>query len=293
MAGKIILSTDSSSDVLKGLLDAHDVRCIPLTYTIDGETRDGLFSDESEYVAFYEALRAKKMPTTSLINEYLYQEYFRTLAAEGPAEIVHLSLSSGLSSSCANAIAAAETVMQECPTVKIHIVDSLGATQAQRIILDEGIRLRDQGLSAQEIADGMRKCVSETQVYIVVDDLFHLKRGGRVSGAAAVIGTALKLKPIIILDDKGRLEVVAKVPGRKKAFKYVLDHMREQGVNLAEQTVYIASADSAEYAAEMRAMIEEAFGCKVLVDWVGPVIGAHTGADMIGIVYRGEKRLTK
>lgn len=215
MAGTILLSTDSASDLLKGQMEALGIRCIPLTYTVGGETFDGIFSSEDEYTAFYDQIRAGALPTTSLINEMLYREYFSALADEAD-EIVHLSLSGGLSGSYNNAVEAAEAVMRERPDVHIYVIDSLGATQAQRNTLDEGVKLRDAGLSGKEIADGMRKCVSETQVYIVVDDLFHLKRGGRVSGAAAAIGSVFNVKPIVILDDRGRLEVVGKVIGSKR-----------------------------------------------------------------------------
>ena len=292
MAGTILLSTDSASDLLKGQMEALGIRCIPLTYTVDGETFDGIFSSEDEYTAFYDQIRAGALPTTSLINEMLYREYFSALADEAD-EIVHLSLSGGLSGSYNNAVEAAEAVMRERPDVHIYVIDSLGATQAQRNTLDEGVKLRDAGLSGKEIADGMRKCVSETQVYIVVDDLFHLKRGGRVSGAAAVIGSALNLKPIVILDDRGRLEVVGKVIGSKKALKYILERMRKNIVEPEAQTVYIAQADCRAYAEELREMITEEFGCPVVVDWIGAVIGSHTGAGTLGLVYRGRERLKK
>lgn len=292
VAGKILLSTDSASDLLKGQMEALGVRCIPLTYTIDGETFDGVFSAEEEYTAFYDRIRAGALPTTSLINEMLYREYFSALADEAD-EIVHLSLSSGLSGSYNNAVEAAEAVMRDRPGVHIYVVDSLGATQAQRITLDEGVALRDKGLSGKEIADGMKKCVSETQVYIVVDDLFHLKRGGRVSGAAAFIGSALNVKPVVILDDRGRLEVVGKVMGSKKALRYIFERMCKNIADPAAHTVYLAHADCRAYAEELKEMIAETFGCPVVVDWIGAVIGAHTGAGTLGLVYRGKERLKK
>lgn len=292
MAGTILLSTDSASDLLKGQMEALGIRCIPLTYTVGGETFDGIFSSEDEYTAFYDQIRAGALPTTSLINEMLYREYFSALADEAD-EIVHLSLSGGLSGSYNNAVEAAEAVMRERPDVHIYVIDSLGATQAQRNTLDEGVKLRDAGLSGQEIADGMRKCVSETQVYIVVDDLFHLKRGGRVSGAAAAIGSVFNVKPIVILDDRGRLDVVGKVIGSKKALKYILERMRKNIVEPEAQTVYIAHADCRAYAEELREMITEEFGCPVVVDWIGAVIGSHTGAGTLGLVYRGRERLKK
>lgn len=293
MPEKIVLSTDSSSDLLKGRMDELNVSCIPLTYTVNGETFNGVFSSEDEYTAFYDGIRAGNMPTTSLINETLYREYFTGLIAGGATDIIHLSLSSGLSGSFANAAAAAESVSETFPDVKIRLVDSLGATQAQRIFLDEGVKLRDSGLSGEEIAEGMKNAVSQTQVYIAVDDLFHLKRGGRISGAAALIGSALNVKPILILDDQGRLEVAGRVMGSKKALRFMLDHMRKNAVDPSGQTVYIAHADCLGYAQELKEMLIEEFGCKVVVDWIGPVIGAHTGPGTLGLIYRGNARLHK
>lgn len=290
---KMILSTDSSSDVLRHELDAANVAWIPLTFTVDGVTYEDDFDDDARYKHFYAQIREGKLPTTSQINAYLHEEYFTKLVEKGYNAIVHLTLSSGLSSTYQSACQAAQAVMEANPGVKIYIVDSLGATQAQRNTLDEGILLRDAGLPAKDVAAGMEKCVSETQVFIIVDDLYHLKRGGRVSGAAAVIGTALKLKPIVILNAEGKLQVIGKMQGTRKAIKYCFDRMKAQGVDLDSQTVYLASADAADKAAEMRELIESEYKCKVVTGWIGPVIGSHTGAGTLGLVYRGKERLTK
>ena len=290
---KMILSTDTASDLLKSELADKAVSWIPLTFTIDGVTYDDDFDSDERYKHFYQQLRDGKQPTTSQINAYLHEEYFTKLIADGYNTIVHLTLSSGLSSTHQSACQAAQTVMDAHPGVKIYIVDSLGATQAQRNILDEGIMLRDAGKPAKEVAAGMEKCAAETQVFIIVDDLYHLKRGGRVSGAAALIGTALKLKPIIIINAEGKLQVIGKQQGMRKAIKYCFDRMKAQAVDLNSQTVYIANADSPEMVDARREMIEAEFSCKVVVGWVGPVIGAHTGGGMIGLVYRGKERMTK
>lgn len=290
---KMILSTDSSSDVFRSKLADLNVRQIPLTFTIDGVTYEDDFDSDDRYKHFYKQLREGKMPTTSQINAYLHEEYFSKLVEEGYNAIVHLTLSSGLSSTYQSACQAAQTVMENNAGVKIYIVDSLGATQAQRIMLDEGIMLRDAGKSAKEVAAGMEKCASETQVFIIVDDLYHLKRGGRVSGAAAFVGSALKLKPIVILNAEGKLQVIAKIQGARKALKYCFDRMKEQAVDLDNQTIYLASADAGDLAQELREMIEAECKCKVVTGWIGPVIGSHTGAGTLGLVYRGKERLTK
>lgn len=290
---KTVLSTDSSCDVYKSELESQNVSWIPLTFTVDDVTYEDDFSDNDRYRHFYAQLREGKLPTTSQINAYLHEEYFTALLERGYNSIVHLTLSSGLSATYESACQAAENVMETHPGSKIYIVDSLGATQAQRIVLDEGIALRDAGLAAKDIAAGMEKCAAETHVYIVVDDLYHLKRGGRVSGAAAFVGTKLKLKPIIILNAKGALQVITKVQGTRKALRYVLEKLKAQAVDLDAQTVYLASADCLDTAKEFEEMLRAESSCEIVTGWIGPVIGAHTGGGTLGIVYRGKERLTR
>ncbi len=282
------LATDTSCDVMRDELDAAGIAWVPLTYTIDGETRPDDFTRDEQYKEFYAKVRGGAMPSTSQINTFVQEEFLEKLAANGATDIVYLTLSSGLSATYSSACQAADAVRERHPECKINVVDTLGATQVHRMVLDDATALRDKGLSGDEAAKILREETNKIHVWIIVDNLNHLKRGGRVSGAAAAIGTLLKIKPMIVFDKEGKLKVMHKAKGFRKAMEYVLDYMKEWSPNVKE--VYLAQADAQESAREMSELICGEFkDCVVKTGWVGPVIGAHTGAGMLGIVFKSEK----
>ncbi len=282
------LATDTSCDVLRNELDAAGIAWVPLTYTIDGETNPDDFTRDEQYKDFYAKVRGGAMPSTSQINTFVQEEFLEKLVSNGAIDIVYLTLSSGLSATYSSACQAAEAVCERHPECKINVVDTLGATQVHRMVLDDATALRDKGLTGDEAAKILREETNKIHVWIIVDNLNHLKRGGRVSGAAAAIGTLLKIKPMIVFDKEGKLKVMHKAKGFRKAMEYVLDYMKEWSPNVKE--VYLAQADALDSATEMTELIHGAFkDCAVKTGWVGPVIGAHTGAGMLGIVFKSDK----
>lgn len=290
---KFILSTDTSCDEFKSSLKERRISYVPLTFTIDDVTYDDDFDCDKQYFQFYEKLREKKMPTTSQITAYTHEEYFTELLSAGATRIVHITLSSGLSNTYNSAVMGAQNAMEKFSGSKIYVVDSLGATQGQRLLVDEGEKLRDAGLSGKEAAKQLNEIAAQVHHWILVDDLHHLKRGGRVSAASAYIGSMLKIKPVLIINDEGKLAVVHKAKGVKNGLKYFLEQFKEYGTDPSSQTVYLASADAEELADEFRTMLQEEIGCTVKIGWIGPVIGAHTGGGTLGFVFRADKRLSK
>lgn len=288
-----VLSSDSSCDEYKSDLRKRRIRCVPLTFTIDGVTYDDDFDSNEQYAQFYLRLKEKKMPTTSQITAFQHEEYFNAILADGAKEIVHITLSSGLSNTYNSAVMGAQSAMDAHPGSKIFVVDSLGATQGQRLLVDEGERLREAGFSAKEAAKALNEIAAQVHHWILVHDLHHLKRGGRVSAASAYIGSVLKIKPVLIINDEGKLAVVHKAKGVKNGLKYFLDRFQEYGVDHAAQTVYLASADADDLAQECKTMLQDRFGCTVKIGWIGPVIGAHTGGGTLGFVFRARRRLDK
>ncbi len=287
------LTTDSAVDVFRSELDKLGVYWVPLTYAIDGVTYEDDFSDDARYKDFYEKVRAGAMPVTSQINPFAHEEFWEKVVEKtGPTDIVHLTLSSGLSETYSSACKAAESFMSKHPDTRIYVVDSLGATQAEMPVFEMALRLRDAGEGAAAAAEALRAYTHRIQVYIIADDLFHLKRGGRVSAAAAVVGSMFKIKPLIVFDDAGKLQVYKKPLGWKKALKVVLDHIDEYCTEPCAKKFWIAHADALDKAEEAKAAIEQRYpGATVQIGWIGPVIGAHTGSGTIGILFESNSRL--
>ena len=286
------LTTDTSCDVFRSELDAKNIPWIPLSFTIDGVTYDDDFSSDDRYEDFYGKIRGGAMPTTSQINVFNHEEFFEKLVEGGAKNIIHLTLSGGLSNTVNSAKTAADNVTARHGDCKIYILDTLSATQGHRLILDEGVKMRDNGMNADEAFEKLSDIAGRVHHWIVVDDLMHLKRGGRVSGASAYIGSLLNIKPVLIINSEGKLAVVKKAKGTLKAYGYVMDMIREYAEDLENPVFYLANADANDKIDEMTKMIKDAYpAAKVNTGWIGPVIGAHTGSGTLGIVFIGKKRL--
>lgn len=285
------LTSDSAIDVFRARADELGIRIIPLTYTVDGVTIEDFASGEDEYKKFYDDLKNGSMPVTSQINPFAHEEFWEKVYAEDKQDIVHITLSSGLSQTYTSACKAAESFMEKHPGVLVYVVDSLGATQAEAPVYEKAIELRDSGVSAADAAEALAVYPHRIQVYIIVDDLFHLKRGGRISAASAVMGTMIGIKPIIVFNEEGKLCVYKKPVGWKKALKTVLDHIEEYCTDPANKKIWIAHADALDKAEEAKAAIEKRFGSKVQIGWIGPVIGAHINRGTVGILFEANSRL--
>ncbi len=287
------LTTDTSIDVFRNKLDELGVYWVPLTYTIDGVVYEDNFSDDEHYKAFYDKIRAGALPVTSQINPYTHEEFWeKVIEKAGKNDIVHLTLSSGLSETYSSACKAAQNFMEKHHDVKIYVVDTLGATQAAVPVFEKALSLRDQGVRADIAAESLRAYTHRIQVYVVADDLFHLKRGGRVSAAAAIIGSMISIKPLIVLSDAGKLVVYKKPLGWKKAVKMIFDHIDEYCAEPNTKKFWIAHADCLDKAEEVKKAIEARYpGATVQIGWIGPVIGAHTGCGTLGVLFEGNSRL--
>lgn len=286
------LSTDTSCDIFRNELKLAGIEYRPLVYTIDDVPYFDEFTADADYKAFYDLIRAGKMPTTSQINIAEHEEFFGMLAKKYDGDILHITLSSGLSSTYSCACTAAETVNAELGAKRVYVVDSLGATITVRHVVDEAIRLRDEGVPAADAAERLKEFAFRLHTWFMPTDLMHLKRGGRVSGASAVIGTALNIKPILTINDVGGLSVVQKVLGAGKGLKLMAGKVGKNASAIPHK-IYIASADS-EYASELAEAVKaERPDCEVEIGWIGPVIGAHTGCGAVGVAFVSDKPRTE
>lgn len=282
-----VLATDTSCDVFKSELTNRGIEYLPLVYTIGENAYPDEFSSDAEYKAFYDGIRAGNMPTTSQINTAEHEEFFTGLVKKYGEDILYVTLSSGLSGTYASAVAAAKTV-EKSTGKRICVVDSLSATIATRQVVDEAERLRDEGLAVDAAAEQLVDFVRHIHTWFMPVDLMHLKRGGRVSGPMAYLGTALNIKPIIFINKTGGLTVTNKIHGVPKALTFMTDVFKRDSAKLPHK-VYIASADSA-FAEELCKKIKAVRpDCECEIGWIGPVIGAHTGCGAAGVSFVSDK----
>lgn len=285
-----IISTDNTTDLPDNYIKEHGLGMLSLTYMIEGQTYNR--KHELPYKEFYEKMRAGSMPTTSQLNPEEAKEEFREFLKEGK-DIIHISFSSGLSGSYNSARIAAEELNEEIPDRRITVIDSLCASLGEGLIVHKALQLREQGMEYNELVKWLEEHKQNIVHNFTVDDLFHLYRGGRVSKAAAILGTMIHLKPVLHVDKEGHLIPVSKVRGRKKSLIALVDNMENQIGSYRDKNdmVFISHGDCLEDAEFVRAQIEERFGIKsFLINPVGPTIGAHSGPGTVALFYMGDIR---
>ena len=288
-----VISSDSTCDLYSDYVKEHDIRIVPLTYTMEKggrltESKDA-FTDYSQYVDFYRELREGGFSRTSMLNYDHHFLHFQKLAEEGAENILHFSLSGGLSTTAQAAKDAAADVMEEYPDCKIYAVDSYAATIGQGALVKEAVRLRAEGKSAQEAYDAVKNMPFHIQYAIIANDLYYLKKGGRVSAFAAAAGTVLKIKPVLSFTNEGKLTVVEKCKGMKKAFAYALEKMKRFPPVEENRMIWIVHTDAEKEAEELRGMVEQAWGFRPDVTIMGPVIGSHVGPGSVSMIWKSKE----
>ncbi|MDE6029029.1 MAG: DegV family protein [Clostridiales bacterium] len=284
---KFHLSTDTVCDVYKSELRARDIDYISTYYTIDGCERKDEITRDDELIDFYAKIRGGEMPTTSQVTQNDYEEFFGELIKKCDGDIVHITISSGLTTSPLAARHVAEQILAETGR-HIYIVDSLAATIATRLVVDEAERLRDEDVSAEDAVAFLEDFVNHIHTWFMPTDLMHLKRGGRVSGPSAYIGTALNIKPILRFDPAGALVVMQKKIGASKGVAEMINIFKRDSAEKPHK-VYIASADSDLAEGMLKKAKATRPDCDIEVALIGPVIGAHTGANAVGITFVSDK----
>ena len=288
-----VISSDSTCDLYSDYVKEHDIRIVPLTYTMEKggrltESKDA-FTDYSQYVDFYRQLREGGFSRTSMLNYDHHFLHFQKLAEEGAENILHFSLSGGLSATAQAAKDAAADVMEEYPDCKIYAVDSYAATIGQGALVKEAVRLRAEGKSAQEAYDAVKNMPFHIQYAIIANDLYYLKKGGRVSAFAAAAGTVLKIKPVLSFTNEGKLTVVEKCKGMKKAFAYALEKMKRFPPVEENRMIWIVHTDAEQEAEELRGMVEQAWGFRPDVTIMGPVIGSRVGPGSVSMIWKSKE----
>ena len=288
--GEYVITTDNNADLPEQYYREHQVGCTYLSYNLDGQayTHETFLPVEE----FYQKMRAGSMPTTAQVNPEQARELFEPILKQG-RDILHIAFSSGLSGTYNSVKLAAEELLEEYPGRTIRVIDSLCASLGQGLLVHEAVLRREQGVSLEENAQWVEDHKKNIVHMFTVDDLFHLHRGGRVSKATAVVGSMLNLKPVLHVDDEGKLIAIGKVRGRKKSLLALVDGMKEKIGSYADSchTIFISHGDCEEEARFVEKKVKEIYDINtVIINYVGPVIGAHSGPGTMALFFLGDQR---
>lgn len=290
MASYVIV-TDSSADLSAQMAEEAGVQVLPLRFTVEGQTYYNWPDNrEMDPKVFYRMLREGEVATTAAVNISQYLDMLEPILQSG-TDVLVLSFSSGLSATYDSSRLAAEELREKYPQRKIFAVDTLCASLGQGLLVWHAAQLKDQGKSIEEVRDWVEENKLHLCHQFTVDDLHFLKRGGRISATTAVVGTMLKIKPVLHVDDGGKLVNIGKARGRKASLKALVDRMEETAIDPAGQTVFISHGDCMEDAEYVAGLVKERMGVQdVRINYVGPVIGAHSGPGTLALFYLGSRR---
>lgn len=281
------LITDSTIDENASYFTENDIRCAPLSFTINGRTIEEDCGMTVSFPQFYDLLREGKMSTTSQARPDTFVQLFRA-ALESGQDVLYIGFSSGLSGTFHAGCMARDELAPQFPDRKIFCVDSLSATGGEYLLVDKAREMRDSGCSAEVTATAIEEMRLHVIHLVTVDDLAHLHRGGRLSKTSAVVGSLLGIKPLIWVNNEGKLDVCGKVRGRQKA----IAHLAERTLNeLSDknQTVRIAHGDCLEDAQALAALLQKG-GVDTDIRYIGTVIGSHTGPGVLATFFFGGER---
>ena len=285
-----VIMTDSCCDLTAQMADELGVVVLPLHLLIGEETfANYLDGREIGFKEFYDRVRNGAMPTTSAVSVGAFEDAMRTVAQEGK-DILCLNFSSALSTTYQSAVIAAETVRDEFPEANIRVLDTLCASAGQGLLVYLCAQQKFAGKSLDEVLQYAQEMAPKMAHWVTVDDLNHLKRGGRISATTAFVGSMLSIKPIIYINDEGKLINVGKARGRKPALLQVVKEL-EQRLLDPSLPVFISHGDCEEDAKFVAEEVNKRTGAEVkLISYVGPVIGSHTGAGVIALCFVGKER---
>lgn len=286
-----VILTDSSCDLPPRLAEELGISVLPLRVNLDGrEFRNYLDEREIASHTFYEALRNGGNASTAAVNPSEFVEFMAPILEAGK-DILYIGFATALSSTCQNGAVAAEELSARYPGREILVIDSKCASMGQGLLVYlTGLKARE-GASLTEARDYAQATAPRIAHWFTVDDLFFLKRGGRVNAATAAVGTLLNIKPVLHVDDEGRLINMSKARGRRAAIKAIYDKCAQTGDDVAHQHVFISHGDCPEDAEYLRDLIvENLHPLDITVSPIGPVIGAHSGPNTLAVFFLGDQR---
>jgi len=283
--------TDGCCDLPESYISRQkQITIVPLTYQVDGVSYESSL-DETKLLHLYDLMREGGTSTTAQINESTWKDYL-TIPLEAGHDVLCVVFSSGLSGTFDASRQAVETLKVKYPERSLATVDTLAASLGEGLLVDAALRCRDErGMSLEQTRDWLEENKLRVAQWFTVEDLRYLRRGGRVSAASAIIAGALKIKPVLHVDNEGKLISMDKVQGRKRSLRAVVSHIRSSAVNIEEQTIFISHGDCQDDAFRVADLIKEEFPVKdVLISMVGPIIGTHSGPGTIAVFWFANER---
>lgn len=285
-----IVSTDAAADLGLDYIKQKNIKVISMKYTLGkeeysfGNGEKGLNISE-----FYKTLKSGVQAKTMLVNTEQHKDHFIELFKLG-LDIIHVPLSSGLSGTSACAEKAVEELRADYPDRKIAIIDFKGASMGQGLFVDYLAEMRDSGKTFEETKKWAQENALHLCHFFTVDDLGHLRRGGRISGFSSFVGSILKIKPLLHVDNDGKLVPITKIMGRKKALHSLVDMMKEK-TDGKKQRVFISHGDCIEDANEVARLVTESFGITdITIGYIGQIVGLHSGPGTVALFFMGKDR---
>lgn len=286
---KFVIVTDTNADFPEEYLKNHGLGRLCLSFSVNGKT----FCADKDVIdehAFYDQMRAGADVKTMQVNPEQAKSYFEQYLKDG-IEVLYLAFSFGLSGSYNSALIAADELKESYPDLRVVVVDTLCASLGQGLLTHYAVTMKESGKSLDEIVSWVEENKLHLCHMFTVDDLNHLYRGGRVSKTTAVLGTVLNIKPLLHVDDAGKLIPLGKVRGRKQSLIGLVNMMEERIGSYHNEVFFISHGDCLEDAKFVAAEVQKRFGIqKHLIHFVGPTIGAHSGPGTVALFFLGEKR---
>ncbi|MCM1557830.1 MAG: DegV family protein [Anaeroplasma bactoclasticum] len=286
---KYVILMDVSGDIDKKTLEQWDLKFIPMQYSLGEEMRTSTGPELEEVLKlFYDGQRKGDLTKTSQITPFQYEEYFEPYLKDGYS-ILYLCLSSGLSSTYNAACLAKESLKEKYPNLDVYPIDTLAATGGMGVLAEIALKNREKGLSIEENRDDLLSLIPRQRNWFLVQDLKYLKRGGRISATTAVFGTMLNIKPILKIDDDGKLTTISKKRGNKMAVQALVDYFKEYYDPQAPNLVYICNADCKDLGDMLAFILLKEFpNLEIKQATLSPIIGAHTGPGMLILSHIGK-----
>lgn len=284
-----VICMDASGDLLGEIARENGIDFVPMEYSLGEEMRTSHGGeDEAVLKKFYDGQRKGDMTRTSQISPYMYAEYFKKFLEAGKS-VLYFCLSSGLSNTYESSMLAAGNLKEEYPEQEILPVDTLAATGGIGILVEQAIENKRKGMDIRRNYEAVRALVPKLRHFFMVQDLMYLKRGGRVGAATAIVGSALNIKPILEIDENGKLVTIDKKRGNKAAMTALFTYFKDNYNPELGNTIYICDADTPELAEALVEKVKaEAPDAVVRRMMLSPIIGAHTGPGMLSMILLGK-----
>ncbi len=286
-----VIMTDTSANLPEEIIEKYDVELIVMTYFIDNVEYKGYEKGKkTDLKAFYDKMRNKAETRTSLASPDVFYNAFENLAMQNK-DIIYIGFSGGLSGNYQSSVIASEMIREKYPDIKLYTVDTLSASLGEGLLVYYACLMREEGKTIEEVRDWLENNKLKLCHWFTVDDLVYLKRGGRISATSAIAGTVLGIKPVMHVDNDGKLVAVSKVRGRKAALNALVNSFFEDAVDCENQIIGIAHADCEEDAQYVASEIKNKYNIKeIVMNYIDPVIGSHSGPGTLALFFMGNER---